>query len=268
MRCLVIGCGSIGTRRARLLAEMGHEVHGMDAEPVRAANATGGHAVDPIQAWSLVVPYDAVFICTPVGVRVDLVAEAVKAGVRGLFIEKPVAVDVDTAEAMLEALDHTGIITMGACNMRFDRRLEVVGRRTPTTLLFDMGQHHSHWSANHEPITLMLDDIHELDLARFLGGPIEGIEGWSTIRRADALVRHKNGARSHIHLNRIADPPHRSVTSYEGHDRIVADLWPTDPEMYRREMQHFLECVEHNRPTINPLTQAAETLGWALEVVG
>ena len=263
MRCLVIGCGSIGARRARLLAEMGHEVWIFDTDPAKVA-ALEGPCITFADHWGT---FDAAFICTPIGVRTEIVEKLVGV-VRGLFIEKPVAVDVDTAEAMLEALDHTGIITMGACNMRFDRRLEVVGQRTPTTLLFDMGQHHSHWSANHEPITLMLDDIHELDLARFLGGPIEGIEGWSTIRRADALVRHKNGARSHIHLNRIADPPHRSVTSYEGHDRIAADLWPTDPEMYRREMQHFLECVEHNRPTINPLTQAAETLGWALEVVG
>ena len=30
MRCLVVGCGSIGIRRLKLLMEMGHEVLGVD----------------------------------------------------------------------------------------------------------------------------------------------------------------------------------------------------------------------------------------------
>ena len=58
------------------------------------------------------------------------------------------------------------------------------------------------------------------------------------------------------------------MTSYEGHERVVANLWPPDPEMYRREMEHFLECVTNETDSMNPLAQAADVLGWALEVVG
>ena len=262
MRCLVIGCGSIGTRRARLLAEMGHDVVGVDTDPGRV-EALSAYGVESAEYGD---GMDVALICTPVGVRLDPIRYAIAAGVRGLFIEKPVAMEMTTAKAMLETLDDTGIITMGACNFRFDPRLKAIGE--PTTLVLEMGQNWRYWSDLHQPVTLMMDDIHELDLAHHLAGPIVGVSGCSTLRRADALVKHANGSRSHIHLNRVSDPPHRTVTSYEGHGRIVASLWPTDPEVYRLEMEHFLACVEDVSPTCNPLASAVETLGWALEVVG
>ena len=36
--------------------------------------------------------------------------------------------------------------------------------------------------------------------------------------------------------------------------------------MYRREMEHFMDCVETGEETMNPLREAAETTKRALEV--
>ena len=71
MRCLVTGCGSIGSRRARLLVEMGHTVMCHDADTDRAVELY--HALGPNAKASLggnvwtgaEDGYDAVFVCTP-----------------------------------------------------------------------------------------------------------------------------------------------------------------------------------------------------------
>lgn len=272
MRCLVVGCGSIGTRRAKVLAEMGHEVDGLDDDLLRAANATDGHAVTWDHVKRFKVPYDAAFICTPADVRFEPIREVLKAGVKGLFVEKPIALDMVTAGVILGLLDSHNIVDMGACNLRYDERLAGFGAGSVTEdFVCRMGQAAKYWSPSHNPITIILDSIHELDLMRYLGGQIKSLEGESTKNMAWVKAVHEGFVIGFVDLDRVSDPPERYVQIGDpgkyGEDGLT-NLWPPDMEMYRREMEDFLKCVELGKPSPNPLAQAAETLKWALEVVG
>ena len=287
MRCLVIGCGSIGSRRARVLAGMGHEVLICDTDPKKVignymqVGEAGGYEDEdgPRGAtatvnleFALALNPEAAFICTPPETHLELAEKAARAGILGIFVEKPLALQEPT-NAWLSAFEEHGCVTMGACNMRFDERVIAMdGKiREAKNVVFRMGQAAEHWSPNHQKQTLLLDDIHELDLALWLRGAPTAMRGYS--QDDLCLVKIEQGERvSWVHLDRITDPPirfiERRAMEYLGDNVDRVTLWPPDMEMYRREMEHFLECVKEGKPTCNPLAQAAETLKWALEVVG
>ena len=280
-RVLIVGCGSIGARRARILMEMGHEVVVCDQDNDRAAllgrELWGGDA-DPgcwaPSTWTVYMKNalqhkpDVVLICTPTEFRRVPVEAAVSAKVRGLFVEKPIAVDEGTLE-QIQFKANAIPVTMGACNMRFDRRLNGVELGDAKWVTARMGQAKRHWSPNHQPISMVLDDIHELDLIRHLCGPITGVQGSSDEGGSVYHTLHADDVHGVGILDRWTDPPTRSITFYrDGVDpepRSIT-LWPPDMEMYEREMRHFMDCVESGEPTCNPLEQAVETNRWALRI--
>lgn len=279
MRVLVIGCGSIGGRRARILAEMGHEVEGYDLDGVRHYYEGGAgdvsyfadHVPGCDNLAGNIDRADAVLICTPPETHLTLARQALEAGVKGLYVEKPLALSMDGWPELVAGAE--GVITMGACNLRFDERLGGLGGQgdgpwhfstEAATWSLEMGQHAKYWNPNHQPISLILDSIHELDLLVQIAGPISKITGYSHRDSASVQVWHEYGCFGVIVLDRVSDPPHRRVRMKGSRD---IDLWPPDPEMYVREMAHFVDCVERGVETCNPLPQAVETLRWALEVV-
>jgi predicted dehydrogenase len=282
MRCLVVGCGSIGTRRAKLLADMGHEVWVCDRDEHAALrlrdHGTAKYACTVMETALLWTEQgagriDAIFICTPADVRVEPIREAIQSGCKGLYVEKPLALDMTTAETILGLLEGWNGVDMGACNLRYDERLKGWKLHPDTNgLEFYMGQHAKHWSPWHKPISMILDSIHEVDLAIHLApSPVKKVRGASGLDYAHAIINYEDGLLSHIKLDRTRDPPQRHVRQWgtiPGNPLTSTHLWPPDMEMYRREMEDFLRCVELGKPSPNPLSQAAEVLGWALEVAG
>lgn len=274
MRCLIIGCGSIGSRRAKILAEMGHEVYGMDEDVAKAGEATGGKIVTVDElAENKLGEWDAILVCTPPVGRMELLNHVVHAApvgrLKGLFVEKPLEVDPVALNTIVDHLIVPWVpVTMGACNMRFDERLSPLPDwvKDSEVVDFRMGQAAKHWSAGHQKVSLILDDIHELDLALWLRGEPSEVQGYSEEDSSQLKLTQEHGI-SWVTLDRITTPPVRLIASMRG-DCPRINLWPPDPDMYRREMEHFLECVKEGKPTCNPLAQAAETLKWALEVVG
>ena len=274
----MVGVGSIGTRRAKILAGMGHVVGLVD--PIGA----GQFAQEPSARFPYFYdlshvrgPWDAAVICTPPDSgRPEQIEQCLSMGVRGLFVEKPLALDVSDVDEVLSMglISHDRIgplmatVTMGACNLRFVGGISGLRKiKKPWRLAaFRMGQHRKYWSPAHKPTSMILDSIHELDLAVHLNGPIESIRGYSETDVAEVSVHHEGGGLSHLYLDRWTDPPVRSVTVTRGTDRDFLRL-KTNDGMYEREMRHFMECVERGEQTCNPLRAAAEVCARALEVV-
>jgi len=251
---------------------MGHEVWVSDVDQDKALELQASCLdVGVLFLDRTTDPIDAAFICTPADVRLGPIQEAVNASIRGIFVEKPLALDMTTAESILGLLDGWKGVDMGACNMRYDGLLEgFVLPPDAVEVEYRMGQHAKYWSAGHKPVTMILDSIHELDLAlHFNRSRVTGHMGASDESRANCWLKHENGTKSLIHIDRETDPPERWIKWTDGRSVLgQIDLWPGDPEMYRREMEDFLRCVELGKPSPNPLRQAAEVLGWALEVAG
>jgi predicted dehydrogenase len=69
------------------------------------------------------VPCQAVHVCSPPATHLDLIREAVAAGIH-ILVEKPLALDVASATLAVEAADAAGVTLMVGAPRRFDRGVQ------------------------------------------------------------------------------------------------------------------------------------------------
>jgi predicted dehydrogenase len=114
MRVAVLGLGSIGSRHARNLLSLGHEVVGFDP---RAAtdDEPWARAPSPTEALATV---EAAVVATPTSMHAE---HAVLALERGLpvLVEKPITVDPLEADRLVELAGQSGLTCGVAMNLRF-----------------------------------------------------------------------------------------------------------------------------------------------------
>jgi UDP-2-acetamido-3-amino-2,3-dideoxy-glucuronate N-acetyltransferase len=112
-RVAVIGCGYWGRNLVRNFAELHALVAVSDREPGTAAACAAEHGVearsvdDAIAAPDL----DGVVIAAPASQHYDLAAKALAAG-KHVYVEKPLALDLDDAESLCEQAAATGRVLM------------------------------------------------------------------------------------------------------------------------------------------------------------
>jgi len=229
-RFLVVGTGSIGTRHARNLLAMGHEVYGWDAGAGRIAEACsavpGLRAAAGLEAGLASRP-DAVVVCTPPATHVTIAKHGVEAGCH-LFIEKPVAHYSDDVPALLDSAKRAGRLVLVGFNLRFLPSLQRVkalleagriGRVHAAHAFF--GFHLPAWRPGRsytdnyavsaaEGGGVLLDVIHELDYLGWLFGEaaelvchaahVSALAG-DTEDLAEVTLRFASGAIGHLHVD-------------------------------------------------------------------
>jgi predicted dehydrogenase len=114
-RILVVGCGSIGQRHARLLSERKNiDLFIADSSPeCRAACAAVADAKEVFSEFdkALACQPDGVFICTPNYLHVEMAGQALDAGAC-VLLEKPVA-DTLAEARRLAAHSANGKVAVG-----------------------------------------------------------------------------------------------------------------------------------------------------------
>jgi predicted dehydrogenase len=218
-----VGCGLIAGFHSRGLApvegvEIG-PVHDIDRERAdRFARENGGRAVGSVDA--VIDASDAVYICTWTSAHPELVAAVAAAG-KPVFCEKPLATDLAKAEAMTKAVaaagvvNQVGLVLRGSPSFRWLRHL--IGRPESGPLMSvvfrddqylpTQGSYQSTWRGDREKAgagTLLEHSIHDLDLLRWMMGPIRtvtaqlgwvhGIEGIDDL--ASVLLVAESGAQA------------------------------------------------------------------------
>lgn len=155
--------------------------------------------------------------------------------------------------------------------------------------------YHQSYSASEEWGGAILDCIHEIDLALWYLGPatFKGSVsiparsiGLSTDGLAEILLQHETGAVSNIHLNFVQRDFRRSCqiigsegTIYWDFEQQSVQLYNSDgklaqtykqPEqwtinqMYIDELEHFIQAINDNVLTINPISGGKAALEIAL----
>jgi predicted dehydrogenase len=230
MRLLVVGTGSIGTRHARNLLALGHEVSGWDERPERlqeSRRAVPGLIAVAGLAQGLAARPEAALICTPPAGHVIAARQALEAGCH-LFVEKPLAHASDEVPALLDAAKRAGRVVAVGFNLRFLPSL----RRVKALLEAGrIGRVHSAgagfgfylpaWRAGRDYTDnyavsasqgggVLLDLSHELDYLGWLFG--EALEIFCAAEHASALegdtedlaevmVRFSSRMLAHVHLD-------------------------------------------------------------------
>lgn len=238
LRAGIVGCGKIAINHADTLRDF------PDADLVAVCDSDAGRAAEFGKAYGVEAVHsdpdrffaesdlDVVHICTPHPSHEPLVLAAARAGVHALC-EKPLAVDVASADRMIAAADVAGI-RLGTV---FQRRWWPAARRikaaiddgtlgTPilgdcTVLIrkdrayFEEDEWRGRWDTDGGGV-LMNQAIHYLDLLQWYLGPVVRVTGRiATLRHAGyievedtavATVEFEGGRLATIRATTAADP--------------------------------------------------------------
>ena len=112
-RVAVVGCGYWGKNLVRNFAELGALAAVSDREPGTAAAAAQQYGVPALDVDDALSASDipAVVIAAPAAHHYELAAKALADG-KHVFVEKPLALDVDEAEALCRQADAAGRVLM------------------------------------------------------------------------------------------------------------------------------------------------------------
>jgi len=280
MRALVIGAGSMGSRRARLLRELGVEVAICDVDSSKVALLVNGlHVVGFGNVdYAMNYEFDVALICTPPLSHLDIALRVAGRGCN-LFIEKPLSNSLDKKKIAqlvykMQVNSLQGIMGQSYrfCPSLIAWRAQFVNKQNLLYGSINSGQHLKDWTpgrdyhsliyASKENGGIVLSSLsHSLDQAQWLFGEIEAVTGLISNSGelgievdddATLLLRMKNGAQVSIHNDFWQSPWRNEICAVTtGLDNIVdnnSTVWNMDysdaDAMYRAEMEHLVKCIE------------------------
>lgn len=194
-----LGCGLIARSHARGLQASGETaivaVHDTDPDRAQrfALDVTGTASTALPDARAVIEASDAIYVCTWTAAHPANVAAVVEAG-RAVFCEKPLAVDLATAEAMTRAVEQAGVVNQVGLVLRNSPSFRWLRHRVLSAdvgplmnvvfrddqYLPTQGMYGSTWRGDVAKAgagTLLEHSIHDFDLLRWLMGPIRSISG-------------------------------------------------------------------------------------------
>ena len=244
-RVLVVGCGSIGKRHARLLTEQPEvEVWVCDAlaENLQraAVEAPGARPFDDFDA-ALAEGPDAVFVCTPNHLHRPMAVAALQAGC-DVLCEKPIADSIENAEEIAAAaadsdrMLHVGYSLRSHAGLRRLKELvdsglcgNIVGGRAMVGTYFTLMCATTPYRMT-EPNALIIDYTHLLDYLALLIGPIVRVSAASATlgdlpmmpkpNVFSILLTHESGALSQMHADYV-QLPQRSMAEVYGDKAVL-----------------------------------------------
>lgn len=161
------------------------------------ASRTVDNARAAVEKWGLAHTYDSidallddpeieiVDIAIPPHVQPDVIRQAVeRPHIRGLLVQKPLALDLATAAEMVALCEQRGKTLSINQNMRFDQSMRVarqlidrgdLGEIVCAGIEMRAAPHWQPYIAAYNRLTLLNMSVHHLDIMRYLLGEVEGI---------------------------------------------------------------------------------------------
>lgn len=232
MKILVIGCGSIGARHARIIVESGrHEVAICDSskdmtDALAAQLGIGEVYADYKQALDK-SGADAVIVCTPNHLHFAPTVEALSRGMH-VLCEKPSSDKQAEAKAMYEAAEKAGRTLMVGYTTRMSKTVDIVknlidsgemGRvssarvilAAPETLRFAKTPYRNSYETGGG---IMYDYSHEIDYCRYFFGEADKCVAFvdklfpyleTCDDNAAMLIKYKSGITLTCHMDYVQE---------------------------------------------------------------
>lgn len=245
MKFAVIGCGSIGRRHIRNLIELGHEVIAWNRGHLRRNEIKKMYNISVYDNLNEMLAIDdvvAVLVCSPNSFHLEHANLALDYG-KHLFVEKPLANDLDGVWDLKDKAEFKNLITHVGCNMRYHFGPKSIkeyldGGEIGKPLWASLwgGMHLPDWHPEEDHREMysakkelgggaVLDFIHELDLSNWLFGTPVTLTSMITNSQSlaietedivDVILNYKSGLQVNIHLDYLQRPFQRGI-------RIVGD---------------------------------------------
>ncbi|MBL4889211.1 MAG: Gfo/Idh/MocA family oxidoreductase [Candidatus Lindowbacteria bacterium] len=229
-----IGCGNIAQKHARVLANMSRaEIVGCtDSDPDKLLKFSQENALVPFPDISSLVKKvnpDLFVVLTPSGDHVNQVTDL--AGYKKpIIVEKPLALNLDDADKMIETCEKEGTKLFVVKQNRFNRAALALkkvieegrlGQLTTGSIRVRWKRDQSYYDANEWRGTLAMDGgvlpnqaAHHIDLLLWMMGPVSSVMAESDTFLVDieaentvsAVLRFKNGAIGNIEATTATRP--------------------------------------------------------------
>jgi predicted dehydrogenase len=294
VRIAIAGAGGISSRHIQGLQsiETAEITAVIDVVPERAqqvAAACGATVYSSIEASLPVV--DAVYILTPPSFHCELALQAIEGG-KHVMIEKPLAISLEDAEAIVAAADKAKVKLMTAFNMRFRQGYSLLKKTIDSG---ELGSAISLWSQrlgigvgadkNWRTTPELLCGMsieslsHDIDLIRWLGGEIVAVQAQTLESRADlpgfddnaaVIFSLASGASATLHAS-WSSQLSRNSRGFVGRDGTAmvagSGLWESDTfHIKTKNMEHErIEVINDKLDTKSYLAESQYFLDCILE---
>ena len=260
MRFLVIGCGSIGQRHARLLAER-HDVDVVVCDTLaanrQAASEAAGRCpmLDGLDA-ALAESFDAAVVCTPNDSHAPISIACMQAGM-DVLCEKPITDTLAQAEPMAAAAEELGRVVMIGYMARYHPGLQEMKRRVDEGVAGSVlagrstvGSYFTLMCARtpyrlQQKGVLVVDYTHEIDFMRWILGDVTRV--YAVTRTAGDLpmvpdpniivstLEFASGAVVSLHMDYVQHPQRRIFDLYGDKATLVLDFQTSTLQEFTHE---------------------------------
>jgi len=189
----VVGCGNMGRKHTCNLSRMEEVsvVAVVDTDVAKASSLgteVNAAVYDSTKKMLDDVSVDAVIIATPPAVRCEIVKAVTAIGIAP-FVEKPIALNLDTARICYGAVKGNSVVNAVGFQLRYSpltqqARILISGRlvthvRTACTTPYYLIMNVPHWylQREHSGGPLLEQSIHIIDIARYMVGEITHVFG-------------------------------------------------------------------------------------------
>ena len=296
IRTAVVGVGSFGQQHARVLASLPQAelVAVVDSHAARSAETArrfGGEALSDVAA--LFGKVDAASLAVPTALHRDLGVALLEAGI-DVLVEKPIAGDLASADALLQAAESNGRILQVGHLERFNPAVEAARRAATLPLFFEVHRM-SPFSPRSLDVDVVLDlMIHDLDiLLSMVDSPLARIEATGiavlSAKPDIASVRlvFENGCVANLSASRVSVERIRKLRFFQPRQYVSIDYTRRDGMMYEvsesrqigvhrlatekgeplaRQMKSFLDCVKTRAAPRVSGSDARKALALALTI--
>ena len=278
-----VGTGGVATRHAEVLSAFSDValVAATDVDPARAAAFAATFDMHSADGLDDLLAHDlhAVYVCVPPfahGPAETSVEARLAAAGMPLFVEKPLAVDLPTAEAIGAHLDRAGVLTRVGhhwrCAEPVARARELLAGRTPrlvSAAWWDKVPPVAWWADRSRSGGPVVEQaVHVLDLARVLVGEVEHVHARSAgpvpggpgVDAADAAVAavlsFAGGAVGTLSTASVLGWKHRAGVEVVADGLVVGvgEDWlevHAGPEPQRFEFDRMTACVAADRAFVD-----------------
>lgn len=233
VRCAVIGAGHIGRFHAEKYARhpSARLVAVVDPHPERARAVAHQHGAEArADLTGLEGSIDAVSICAPTPFHFAIARDCIAAGIH-VLVEKPIAVTLDEADAMVLAATAAGVVLQVGHLERFS----MTGLGIAAVLerpAFVEARRMTAFRGRGADVSVVLDlMIHDIDLVTaIVGAPVVSASGIGrrvvseTEDVAAAQLRFAGGAAASLVASRVSPHPERTLRVLQGSGEVAIDL--------------------------------------------
>lgn len=198
----MVGAGRMGRTHAAVLRNLRQVKisHVVDFRPENAARVAEdlGAEVGELDAVLASPELDAVFVTTPTPSHAEVISRAAEFG-KAIFVEKPLAHDLEAAQAVASVVERAGVPCQVGFQRRYDPAYLEVKRRIASG---ELGRIENFRAVSRDPFQpeleflktsggLLVDmGIHDFDTARYFCGEVAEVYAIGTVVRDESLAEY------------------------------------------------------------------------------